>query len=67
MSNTVGEDFPREQERLRELLQIYKDIGPAGAFGLLMITDVARRAEVAAISGDIVQILRLYQEMKDCQ
>ncbi|HEY6021978.1 MAG TPA: hypothetical protein VIY48_19575 [Candidatus Paceibacterota bacterium] len=62
--SSVGEEFPKEQARVRKLLGEYKAIGPAGAFGALMIEQTLQRAEKAAISGDIVAILRSYEELK---
>jgi len=64
--SSVGEEFPKEQARVRELLGEYKSIGPSGAFGAAMIEQVLQRAEKAAISGDIVAILRSYKELKEC-
>lgn len=64
---SVGEQFPLEQARVRELLTVYKSIGPAGAFGAHMIEQALRRADQAAISGDVVAILRSYRELKECQ
>lgn len=63
---TLGEEFPKEQARVRELLGEYKAIGQAGAFGAAMIEQTLQRAEKAAISGDIVAILRSYEELKGC-
>lgn len=65
--SSVGEEFPMEQARCRVLLSQYKTIGPAGAFGHLMIEQVLRRADEAAISGDPVAILRAFEEMRGCQ
>lgn len=62
---SLGEQYPIEQARLRELMVGYREIGPAGAFGLVMLEDLARRADQAAISGDIVAMMRCYQEMVD--
>ena len=64
--SSVGDEFPIEQARVRELLLDYKSIGPAGAFGALMIEQTLQRADRAAISGDIVEILRSFEELKDC-
>lgn len=64
--SSVGEEFPKEQARVRELLGEYKAIGPSGAFGAIMIEQVLQRAEKAAISGDIIAILRSYEELKGC-
>jgi hypothetical protein len=66
MSSSVGNDFPKEQERVRDLIAQYRAI-PQGAFGAAMLEDVLRRADEAAISGDIVAILRSYEEMKGCK
>ena len=64
---TVGDDFPKEQARVRELLDAYKSIGPAGTFGAAMISQCLERAEKAAISGDPVAIIRSYEELKGCE
>lgn len=62
---SVGELFPKEQARVRELLGVYKSI-PTGGFGAIMLEQVLRRADEAAISGDPVAILRSYEELKGC-
>ena len=64
--SSVGDEFPKEQARVRELLGFYKSIGPAGAFGALMLEQALQRADQAAISGDVVAILRSYEELKGC-
>ena len=61
---TLGDDFPREQARLREVLGYYKEIGLAGGFGVALIEDILRRADEAAIEGDLPAMIRVYQEMK---
>lgn len=66
-ATSVGEDFPREQERVRELLSGYERIGQNGAFGAACLRGTLKRAEEAAISGDIVAILRSYTELKGCE
>jgi hypothetical protein len=65
--SSVGIEFSLEQTRVRELLGEYKAIGSAGAFGSMMIEQVLRRAEKAAISGDITEILKSYEELKGCR
>jgi hypothetical protein len=68
MSETsVGEDFPREMARVQELLQGYREIGPAGAFGAMMLEAALRRATEAQARGDVVAILRSYAELRDCE
>lgn len=66
-SKSLGELYPIEQARCRELQQHYKAIGPGGSFGYAMIELTLKRADQAAISGDVVAMLRCYEEMKDCQ
>lgn len=53
-----------EQARGRTLLGQYREIGPAGVFGAMMIEDALRRADQAAVSGDVVAMLRSYEELK---
>lgn len=64
---TLADAYAYEQSRVRELLGFYKEIGAAGAFGATMIEDVLRRADAAAISGDPVELLRMYQELQGCE
>lgn len=62
---SAGEDFPKQQERVRTVLSHYEAIGPAGVFGATMIRATLRRAELAMASGDIIEILRTYSELKE--
>ena len=63
-STSVGEDFPKQQARVREVLKLYHDIGPAGAFGAIMIETTLREADEAQASGDIIKILQSYESLK---
>ena len=63
---SVGDEFPKEQARVRELLGVYRSI-PTGAFGAMMLEQVLQRADLAAMSGDVIAILRSYEELKGCQ
>ena len=67
MSKTLGELFPLEQARVRDLLVQYRELGAAGTFGATIIEDVLRRADEAAVRGDAVAMLRLMQEMVNCE
>jgi hypothetical protein len=62
--SSLGEQYPKEQARVRELLGEYKKIGAAGVFGATLIEDTLRRADEAAVSGDVVAMLRLLGEMR---
>lgn len=67
MVETLGEALPKEQARVREVLGIYKSIGPAGAFGATMIEASLRAADQAVMSGDPVAMLRAYQDLKSIE
>lgn len=62
--SSMGEEYPKEQARVREILGHYKAIGPAGAFGAAWIEEVLKRADLAAMSGDVLQVIRSFQEMQ---
>ena len=64
---TLGDEFPREQARVRELLGTYREIGPAGVFGATMLEAALREADEAAISGDLAWMIRVYANLKECQ
>lgn len=63
--SSLAEEFPREQARVRQVLQQYLAIGPAGTFGATMIERSLRRADQAAASGDVIEMLRSYAELQD--
>ena len=65
--STVGDEYPKEQARCRELLQMYREIGPSGMFGAAVIEAKLREADEAMASGDIVRILAAFQAMKECE
>jgi hypothetical protein len=62
---TLGEEYPKQQARCRELLARYQEIGPAGAFGAAVIEATLKEADEAAISGDVVRMIAAFQKMKD--
>ena len=64
MATTLGGALPKEQARARELLGMYKGIGPAGQFGAAMIEQALRDADKAVISGDPVAMLRAHEKLK---
>lgn len=64
---TLGDEYPLEQARLRELKRQYESIGPAGAFGLHFIKEALADADRAAISGDLAEMIQAFKAMKECQ
>lgn len=59
----VAEDLANEIDRNRKLLEVYKAI-PTGAFGAKMIDAGIKRAIEALASGDAVEIIIAYEDMK---
>lgn len=64
---TLGEDFPKEQARLRTLLGYGREIGPAGAFYCAVIEDVLRRADKAVMEQDLPAMIAIYKEMQEIE
>lgn len=62
---TLGEALPKEQARVREILGLYKEIGPAGAFGAAMIEASLRKADAAVMSGDLIAMIDAYNDLKE--
>lgn len=69
--SSVGEDYPVQQARCRELLDQYKSLrGRPGVnveFAIASIDGVLRAADAAAISGDLPAMLKAYALMKSCE
>ena len=66
--SSIGSEFPMEQERVRELIDEYRKLpGGVGMIGAYLMDDILKRAAEAQSSGDVIQILRAFQELKDCE
>jgi len=46
------------------LLRVYREIGPAGEFGAMMIEAAIKQADEAMVSGDIIRILAAYENLR---
>jgi len=64
---TLAEAIPIEQARVRELLKHYHSIGPIGVFGAAMLERAMANMDRALASGDIVEMLRAYEALKECE
>lgn len=64
---TLADAFPIEQARCRKVLGHFKEIGPAGAFGAACIEFILQKADQAVSSGDVIAMLRSFEEMKTVQ
>jgi hypothetical protein len=65
--SSLGEEYPKQQARCREVLEQYIEIGTAGNFGAMMIRAKLKEADEAAVSGDVARMLRAFEAMKDVQ
>ena len=67
MENII-DGIQQECNRVRDqLLPAYREIGPAGTFGILVLTKAIEEGEAAIASGDIVRMIAAYKELKDSQ
>lgn len=64
---TLGDVFPAEIERVKELAEEYRAIGPAGAFGFAHISHVVTAAERAWAERDTIAMVRLYPQLQNCE
>lgn len=63
---SLGEALPREMARVRdEVMPAYLAIGPAGLIALAGMRDDLDRAAEAMIRGDLVEMLRVYNSLKE--
>lgn len=62
MANLI-EGIQEEQTRCRELLVFFKSI-PTGFFGTAVIELALKNADKAIASGDVVEMLKSYAELK---
>jgi len=58
------EGLARQLVRVAKARRHYEDIGPSGAFGLMMIDRALEMACVAAGSNDIVEMMRAHEDLK---
>jgi hypothetical protein len=55
----------KERDRCKELLEAYRGIGIPGKFGASMLTYLINRADRCIASGDVIEMLQVYSEMKE--
>ena len=64
---TLQQEFDAELARVRELLDVYVEMGDPGTFAATMVGDVVRRAEEAEASGSIGSVRHMLGELRGCQ
>jgi hypothetical protein len=65
MVENLQEGLVRELRRNRELLEMYKSIGPAGMIGASLIRNDIDNGDKALASGDIELMIPAYQALKN--
>lgn len=64
-ASTLGDALPREIQRVREeVMPVYAEIGPSGAFAILMMKQDLLKASAAIADGDVVAQIRAYEALK---
>lgn len=64
-ATTLGDDLPRVMAHVRDdLIPMYQSIGPAGGFAIMCMRKDLDDAAKAMISGDVIEMLRVYQSLK---
>ena len=63
---TFDDEFTKELERCKELLNTYKAF-TMRLFGATTLKNVIKKAEMAQINKDHAEMLKIYNEMKEWQ
>ncbi|OHE63863.1 MAG: hypothetical protein A2001_01495 [Treponema sp. GWC1_61_84] len=63
---SLGEALPKEQVRVRELILQYRDpmLAGAGVFAAAMMEQSLKVADQAVMSGDVVEMIKAYEDLK---
>ena len=66
MSDSLGDALPKEQARVRKLIQMYRDpmLQGAGMLAASMMEQSLQRADKDVMGGDVVEMLRAYEDLK---
>lgn len=69
--SSLAEELPREINRVRRVLDTYKELrGTPNVLvepQITMLEDLLDRATITASSGDVIQMLRVFEELKTWQ
>lgn len=66
--SSLGEALPTEMARVRdEVIPTYLEIGQSGAFAVAWMRAELDAATKALAEGDVVEMVRCYQALKDAQ
>ncbi len=59
----IAEALPLEQDRVRKLIALYDSV-PMGFIAASMMRESIRNAERVSASGDVVGMMRAYEDLK---
>jgi hypothetical protein len=62
--NTLAAALPEEMARVRIVLGHYKELGQVGSIGAMFIEQDLRNADLAVMSGNVVEMLRAFEVLK---
>lgn len=63
--DTLGDALPREMTRVRDvIIPEYIEIGPPGALAVALMRNALDRAQKALAEGDVLAMIRVYEELK---
>ena len=65
MSENIQEGLVERIQRAKEIRILWAAIGPAGTFGVLVLGEAIVRAERALGSGDVVEMIKSYNELEN--
>lgn len=63
--SSLGEALPEEMKRVRELLVVYRSIGPGGMIAAAGMAADLDRAAKALAERDLVGMVQVYQDLKE--
>ena len=63
----IIEGIQKQQQRCRELIGNYEEIGPSGSFGKMMIQQDIDYADRAIAEGDTIEMIAAYQRLEACK
>jgi hypothetical protein len=63
-TKNLAEGLAEQIKRNQDLLEMYKEIGPAGVFGYTLIKQDVNEALDAQASGDVIRILQAYKKLE---
>lgn len=66
MIESLGDGLPKQQARVRALIELYRDpkLGGSGAFAIMMMEKSLQEADLAVMSGDVVAMIRAYDNLR---